>query len=424
MKAALIRVASVRKHILMIIPNLDFGGAQRSFSNLSIELSKKHRLYVAVFNTHHKFTINHGGHLIDLNVPGANTVAGKLYYFFARIWRLRAIKRKYSIDVALSFLEGADYVNVLSKRKECTIISVRGSKLHDAEIKGGLGWLRHHVLMPAIYRKADHIITVSEGIKQELIQHYGQRPGSITTIYNFYDAEAIAQLKMAALPPVFEPIFRHPVIITSGRLHVQKNIAGLLDVFASIPQRYTHKLVVLGDGELRETLLQRADLLGLRSWASWQHEALDESRQVFFAGYQDNPFPFISRATLYICTSSWEGFPNSLAEAMVCGVPVVSTDCPTGPRELLAGMEASNTRIQDTEIASCGYLMPLLNEHPNTDAVRVWAAGIQPLLNNANERERLIGNAALRMRELSRENVFKKWEQILGELASGVKERH
>jgi glycosyltransferase involved in cell wall biosynthesis len=408
------REPPIGKRVLLIIPNLDFGGAQRTFSNLSLELEKDHSVYVAVFNTHNGVAFAHGGQLIDLDVPGASTIIGKLYLFMKRVRRLRAIKLRSQIDVAISFLEGADYVNLLSKGKEAAIISVRGSKVHDAEISGALGWLRHRILMPVLYQRADQIVTVSEGIKEELVQYYGQRAEKIRTIYNFYDLAKIAHLKSVALPEAFNSIFRHPVIITSGRLHVQKNITGLLEVFASLPQRETHKLVVLGDGELREALVQRADELGLSSWASWEDGPLDDSCQVFFLGYQENPFRFIGRAVLYACSSSWEGFPNSLAEAMACEVPVVSTDCPTGPRELLgAGPKRTNGQIRDAEITSCGYLMPLLDAHPNSNAVQVWAAGMQPLLQDSCERERVTKNAALRIKRFCREHVFRQWEQVV-----------
>src|SRR3954452_22512060 len=87
------------KRILMIIPNLDFGGAQRAFSNLSIELAQKHQVYVTAFNTHGGVAFAHGGQLIDLEVPGGITVAHKIYFFLKRISRLRLIKRNYNIEI-------------------------------------------------------------------------------------------------------------------------------------------------------------------------------------------------------------------------------------------------------------------------------------------------------------------------------------
>lgn len=165
---------------------------------------------------------------------------------------------------------------------------------------------------------------------------------------------------------------------------------------------------------MRASLLQYAEFLGLRSWARWLGEAVDDTRDVFFMGYQDNPFRFIGRAALYACTSSWEGFPNSVAEAMACGTPVLASDCSTGPRELLSpGSGGPSTRIKDVEIASCGYLMPLLDGPSKAGAVDAWVAGIEALLCGSAERTRVVNNASLRVRELSREHVLKAWEQVL-----------
>src|SRR5215211_6900066 len=95
--------------ILMLIPNLDCGGAQRAFSNLSVELAQKHRVYVATFNAQSGVAFAHGGQLIDLEVPGGRSTLQKIVFFLRRITRVRAVKRMYNIDISISFLEGADY---------------------------------------------------------------------------------------------------------------------------------------------------------------------------------------------------------------------------------------------------------------------------------------------------------------------------
>ena len=114
-----------------------------------------------------------------------------------------------------------------------------------------------------------------------------------------------------------------PYAVTMGRLVPNKNFAMLIEAFARAG--IAGKLLILGDGPERDALTRKLEALGLTG-------------RVMMPGFSDNPFPTLARADFYVSPSNAEGFPNSLLEAMSVGLPVVSTNCPSGPAEVLADL--------------------------------------------------------------------------------------
>lgn len=117
-----------------------------------------------------------------------------------------------------------------------------------------------------------------------------------------------------------------PVVLAAGRLAEQKGFDTLLKAFAQAKQNLALRLIILGEGKLREELEALARQLGV-------------SDDVSLPGFVDNPYAFMSRADLFVLSSRFEGSPNVMLEALACDCQVVSTDCPSGPREILAGVD-------------------------------------------------------------------------------------
>src|SRR4051812_17559323 len=111
-----------RHKVLLIIPEMSMGGAQRSLAKLSLALESFHEVSLVVFNTDHKVEYPHGGILLSLGVAGGGNVLQKFSSFIKRTRRLRKLKNKLRIDVSISFLEGADYVNVLSRAGDRVVL--------------------------------------------------------------------------------------------------------------------------------------------------------------------------------------------------------------------------------------------------------------------------------------------------------------
>ena len=402
--------------ILLLIPNLGLGGAQRVFHDHSVELAKHYAITEAVFNLEGGDLYPSGNQVVSLEVSGGGGAVAKLQNFRRRISGLRRLRERLQPLVTISHLEGADYVNLLSGGPGKTILCVHGSKLHDANIRGLIGWLRKKVLIPALYNRADRIVTVSRDIIPELVEGFGVQRGKLLTINNFFEVAQIEVRSREPLSAAESAVYAAaPVLVTSGRLTLQKNQAPLLDIFAAVLRQQPAKLVFVGDGELREPLLSHARALGLRVFAAWEETPLTADYDVFFLGLQQNPFKYLRPATAFVFPSAWEGFPMALGEAMICGLPVLSTDCPTGPREMLAPATATSaTPLHRAETGAYGVLLPMLNQ-PATLArdQAEWTAALTALLANPPELVRLGQLAALRMQDFTRERIFGQWVELI-----------
>ncbi|GAA4019952.1 glycosyltransferase [Hymenobacter fastidiosus] len=330
---------------------------------------------------------------------------------------MRALKREHSIDVCISHLEGADYLNLLSKGHEKVLLCVHNSKRHDPNIRGALGWLRRRVLMPWLYRAADYIVPVSRELRQELLDTFGLQPEKVVTINNFFDVEGIRRRSLEPLPIAAQALFtQYPVLITAGRLAHEKNQRALLDVLALLRTQGHNapRLALLGDGPLRADLLRRCQELDLRRWQIWDEQPLTTDFDVYFFGFQSNPFQYIARARVSLLSSATEGFPMALCEAMACGVPVASTDCPTGPREILAPLTPAAHYAATPEWAEFGLLLPLLGQGQEVaGAAPQWSGALLELLASPDRIEHYRTQALVRVQNFGPEPIMQQWEALL-----------
>jgi glycosyltransferase involved in cell wall biosynthesis len=178
-----------------------------------------------------------------------------------------------------------------------------------------------------LYRYSDGIVAVSEGVREDVERLFSIQPGKSCTIYNPVDAHRIRALSSEPVDhPWFQAGVNHPIILAIGRLEEQKDFLMLLNAFARIRLRHDAKLVILGEGSQRKALSARVQELGL----------VDDISLVGFVG---NPYAYMRRAAVFALSSAWEGLPVTLIEALVLGIPIVSTDCTSGPNEILQGGE-------------------------------------------------------------------------------------
>ena len=396
------------KKILLIIPEMITGGAQRSVANLSLELSRHFQLWLVVFNRETPVAYKHGGELITLDVIPGKSLFSKFIAFRKRVAALKKIKKNLEIDVAISFLEGADYVNVLSRCKEKIILSIRGSKVHDEIMRGSFFWLRSKLLIPQLYRKADAVTAVNAGIADELKSYYGLQDEKIHTIGNFYDAEQIARLSEESRTTNLEDLYQYPVLVSTGRLNKEKGLEYVINIFAALKKLLPEiKLVVVGDGPEKEKLISRSNQLGLKSSSQLEWT---ETPDVVFTGNEENVFKFLNKGILYVMNSSSEGFPNGIVEAMLCRVPVASSNCPYGPAEILA--PEIKTNPEAAYVSDYGILLPIAH---NEQTVSIWVENLYQILKDYSLRKRLSEKAFIRASEFKKENVIDQWLKLIHE---------
>jgi glycosyltransferase involved in cell wall biosynthesis len=210
---------------------------------------------------------------------------------------------------------------------------------------GGTGRPRPQRLRLArrAYGWADAVIAVSQGIADDLVEHTTLSHGCAHAVMNPTYTPAI---DTAAAAPIDHPWIEaesSPLLLGAGRLAPAKDFANLLRAFARVRAVRPANLVILGEGSKRSEIEEQVRELGLET-------------VVALPGFVDNPFAWMSRADLFVLSSAWEGSPGVLVEAMACGCPVVSTDCPSGPAEILAG-------------GSYGPLVPVGDDEALADAI-------------------------------------------------------
>lgn len=173
------------------------------------------------------------------------------------------------------------------------------------------------------YPQADAVVAVSQGVADD-IRAMGATTARLTVIRNPVITPDLNTLAQAAAPhPWLATAAGPPVIMGMGRFTGQKDFTTLIRAFARLRAQRDCRLILLGRGQLQSGYRALAAQLGVVA-------------DIAFPGFADNPYSYLARARLFVLSSAWEGSPNALTEALALGIPVVSTDCPSGPRELLA----------------------------------------------------------------------------------------
>lgn len=223
---------------------------------------------------------------------------------------------------------------------------------------GGAQWLARLPLIGQVYARADVVLAVSDGVADDLSAVTGLARSRIATVYNPVIKSDLARRAGEPAPhPWLAGSGTAPVIVATGRLAPQKNFPLLLRAFALLRQQRPARLLILGEGRQRPQLEALIAELGL-------------GEDVALPGFVTNPYAVFARASLFVLSSDFEGLGNVLIEAMACGCPVVSTNCPSGPAEILEGgrlgelvpvndaatLSAAMRRALDTPVASSDAL--------------------------------------------------------------------
>jgi glycosyltransferase involved in cell wall biosynthesis len=229
-------------------------------------------------------------------------------------------------DGLLAAKDRANQVALLAKsiaRVPARLVVRMGTTTSTAVGNGG--WFKRsawNLPIRLLYPMADGIVAVSHGVAEDLAAITHLPLDRFTVIPNPVVSERLTRM---AGEPISHPWFQQgepPVFLGAGRLTRQKDFPTLIRAFALVRKAIPSRLVILGEGSDREALLNLAGSLGVRE-------------DVDLPGFVKNPYPFMAKASVFVLSSLWEGSPNVLTEAMALGTPVVATDCPSGPKEIL-----------------------------------------------------------------------------------------
>jgi glycosyltransferase involved in cell wall biosynthesis len=304
------------------------------------------------------------GPYLDLVDPRVRVVNLGARSTLHAVWRLASHLREVRPKALLSAMSHANVVAALagrmSRSKTRLVLSER---VHLASLFAEYRGLRMrvtHALMRLTYPWADKVVTVSHGVAEDLALHVPVAPERIVVIYNPVIDEHLRRQAQADPAHAWLREGDVPVVLAAGRLIAQKDFATLIRAFASLRRQRRARLLILGEGELRASLLALANELGI-------------AEDVALPGFDSNPFSAMRTARVFVLSSRYEGLPGVLIQAMACGARVVSTDCPSGPREVLEdGRWGALAPVGDVAALSAAIAAAL--DDPNPPDVRARAA--------------------------------------------------
>jgi len=375
------------KNIAIMVPTLNKGGAERVAANLSLEFAHYYNVYVIVHDGR-DITYPYAGELIDLKLPPTNTFLCKIRTLLRRVFVVRSIKKKYKIDYTISHLPPSNYVNIFSRNGDKVYTYV-----HSMIKKSKKTWLRE--AFTGFF--SDKVICVSECVRQNMIRNFSISERKAVTVYNFCTQEVCKKsikiddgLVIANMGRLSEP---------KGQWHLIRSMSMVIKECSNI------KLVLIGDGDLREALLSLVNQLGLE-------------HHIEFTGFLNNPFERLAEADFYVSSSLWEGLPMALVEAAMCGLPIISTDCDSGCREIIAPDTEVMKKTSEIERALYGILVPVCKNGDMcqlslTANEEILAKAIILLVKNPDLRAKYQNQAIKRALEFRPEIIMKEWVKLL-----------
>ncbi len=369
-------------NVAIIIGTLRGGGAERIAGLLSKYLCTIYNVYIFV-KEDSEAVYDYGGTKIALSGSGKS-----------KVQILKELKEKYRIDCAISFMDHSNLLNIKSKGREKVIFSVRttlSQRIYAKRMEDDLKWLNCN---------ADHIVAVSEGCRYDLIRNYGVLPDLVTAIYNFLDKEMILKkAEQDADEAVLAFKDKSKLVLHVGRLEKVKNQDRLLVQFSRLAEQEDVRLLIVGSGPQELPLCKKINELGLTG-------------KVRILSYRNNPFCYYKYADVFVLTSKAEGLPNVLLEAMMLNTPVVSVDCMSGPRELIAEETDYARKINGYEICNNGILV----EDADTDdtgETDYLCQAVRKILTNEEIKDKITDNAFRFIERYSNENILSKWIAVI-----------
>jgi len=380
------------KKVGILVNSIGYGGNERSAVNIATALKNFCDVFIIIQEdrgNHYRYE----GKVINLNTPCADTLVGKAFNALRRIRQLKRVQKKYRFDTLFIILPISNPINYL-KLKCKKIVSCRDC--------GDL--IRNTNRYIKMTKNSDSIVCNSFYQAEYLSNSAPFLKNKVKVIYNILDIDKIQRLKEEPLEDSVKAfIQKRKFIVSSGRFADAKGLNNLLKSFSLLVKKDDNiRLVMIGDGELKEKI---TNLI----------HGLDLEEKVLLLGFQDNPFKFIAHSDAFVLPSFYEGFPNTLVEAMACGTPVISTDCLSGPAEILCGNADDRYQVTDYGILVSDFAQKESNWDPADirPEHQDFAEAIETILFDHELAVNLSQNAIRRIDAFKADKIIADWLEQL-----------
>jgi glycosyltransferase involved in cell wall biosynthesis len=381
--------------ICVLKESLCIGGTERGAANISKVLEKDHDVTLALYDGA-DIKYSYGGKIVDFDLPPKKSLLGKVVNTLHRDIKLRKLIKREKFDIMYTFTVIGNRQTRFKYPNTIKLISARDfAKMRDVP------WDYHHAL-----NNSDAMICNSEYTKQYYLFRYPEHANKVYTLYNCLDLDEINRQAKEEVPSQFLSFTEQhkKTIVAVGRFCEVKGFEYLIEAFAQAREKTEDLgLVLVGDGRCKkkyENVIQR---LGIED-------------HVFFTGNQKNPYKYMARCNCFVMPSLNEGFPNVLAEALALGLPVIATNCYSGPAEILR-TDGDYEAVTD-QYATCdfGIITPRFTDNDNTQAIAQLSMAICALIEDTDKMQYYKVAALKRAADFSMEAARKKLNRIFDEL--------
>lgn len=306
------------KKVVLFVHSLRFGGAEKIVSLLL--KNRDYKLYLHLVENKIQYSIDAVENVVYFEEE--YKVNNKILNFakiFLYAYKYKKFCKENEINCSISFLSRPNLISIISKffgNRSKIIISEHSLPTVWYGNKSFKSFLAKN-LIKIFYNYADEIIAVSDGVEEDL-KRLGVKEEKIKVVYNFISQDEIDKKK---LEKVDDFKFDKFTFVTVGRLDSEKNHQLIIKAMERLTD--DTQLLIIGDGELKDELVDLVNNLGLKD-------------RVFLVGFKENPYKYLYRSDCFVLSSKHESFGIVILEAMACNLPIISTDCPVGPKEILS----------------------------------------------------------------------------------------
>ena len=384
----------MKNKVVFLINSLTSGGAERVLSIILTELeNQKCNIEIICLEKNNFYDIPKSIKVTYLSDDSGNSSGlKKLIKLPILAYKLKKYILDNNVDTVQSHVYRANYVNAIAKLlgSHHIVQMVNAGQVSMYKAKGLIGKV-NLFLIKKLYPLSDKVVCKSKGMEVDLQSYFKSKLNTVI-INNPYDIEKINHLKKESIDD-FQFHNDKKYLIYVGRFDSFKKPEYVIESLKYLDKEV--ELILLGDGPKREELVTLSENLNIKD-------------RVHFTGRVTNPYKYMNRANIFILSSNdGEGFPNVLAEAMVCKTAVISTDCKSGPREVLAPNTDVSIQLTDKiELTDKGILVPIGD-------VKLMSEAISKILNDKALENKLVSNAYTRSLDFSLETIINKYKKVL-----------